>query len=326
MRRLLLAATAALLLPAAANAQAIITNGTVTMGVDTAGQLNIGGGPASFNGNNTVGLRDNGNGGARAAYEATADGCLCEGWGAAVQGTGTTVFANNSTGSSFVAGSFASTATTATSVVSSVGGALTVSHAFSPSVTPFLYQVDVTITNTSGVDFAGSTLYRRTMDWDIEPTPFNEYSTIKGAAGATNVLAANDNGFCSSNALVACGGAMADFTDLGPFDHGANFDFIFSALKAGQSQTLTIFYGAAPTERTALAALAAVGAEVYSFGQAADDKLGTTPDRTTFIFAFKGVGGTVIGGVPEPTSWALMIVGFGFAGAALRRRRFQAAA
>lgn len=33
------------------------------------------------------------------------------------------------------------------------------------------------------------------------------------------------------------------------------------------------------------------------------------------------VEGSVGGGVPEPASWALMIGGFGFAGAALRRRR-----
>jgi hypothetical protein len=43
-------------------------------------------------------------------------------------------------------------------------------------------------------------------------------------------------------------------------------------------------------------------------------------------------GGTVsfvlsnAGGVPEPASWALMIVGFGSAGAMLRRRRSLAMA
>ena len=33
------------------------------------------------------------------------------------------------------------------------------------------------------------------------------------------------------------------------------------------------------------------------------------------------IGATLQGGVPEPTSWALMITGFGLAGATLRRRR-----
>ena len=315
---LLLAAAAAILIPAAANAQAIITNGTVTLGVDAAGQLNIPG-PRSSGGTGFVGLRDNATG-----WEATAPGCLCEGWGAAVQGVGRPVYANNALGSSFFATSFASTATTATSVVGSADGGLSVTHAFSPSATPFLYQVDVTITNTSGADFAGATLYRRTMDWDIEPTPFNEYSTIQGTTGAANVLAANNNGFCDSNALSGCGslGATGDFIDFGPTDHGANFDFIFSALGAGKSQTLRIFYGAAPTERQALAALGAVGAEVYSFGQANDDRLGGTANRATFIFGFKGVGGAALpGAIPEPATWAMMIMGFGFAGAAIRRRR-----
>ncbi len=322
---LLLAATAALLIPAAANAQAIITNGTIGLGVDAGGQLNIPG-PTSRGGTGSYGLRDIATG-----WEATAPGCLCEGWGAAVQGTGNTVYANNAVGSSFTAVSFASTATTATAVVT--GGGLTVTHAFSPSATPLLYQVDVTITNTSGADFADKTLYLRTMDWDIEPTAFREFSTIQGTTGAANVLAANNNGFCDSNALVFCSslGATGDFIDVGPTDHGANFDFIFDALKAGASQKLTIFYGAAPTERAALGALGNVGAEIYSFGQSSDDMLGGTPDRRTFIFGFKGVGGVIIPdddplGVPEPTSWALMIMGFGFAGAAIRRRRVQTAA
>lgn len=334
MRRiLLLAATAALLIPAAANAGAVISNGTIGLGVDNAGQLNIGssivsaGRGGGAGGTTNYGLRD-----IATNREATAQGCLCEGWGAAVAGTGRTLFANNALGSSSdIVTSFSSTATTANSVAigSGSGSGLSVTHAFHPSATPLLYQVDVTITNTSGADFAGATLYRRTMDWDIEPTAFSEFSTIQGVAGATNVLKATDNGFCNSNALTACNqlvaGGTGDFIDLGPTDHGANFDFSFAALAAGASQKLTIFYGAAPTEAAALGALGAVGAEVYSFGQASTDMTGGA--ATTFIFGFKGVGGAALpGGVPEPTSWALMIMGFGFAGAAIRRRRMQTAA
>ncbi|WP_337185331.1 PEPxxWA-CTERM sorting domain-containing protein [Phenylobacterium sp.] len=324
MRKLLLlAATAALAMPASAMAQAIITNGTVGLGVDRGGQLNIPGGPLSAGGETTYyGLRDIATG-----YESTAPGCLCEGWGAAVQGSGVTVYANNSSGSSYNEVSFASTASTATTVVTSVGGELTVTHAFSPSSTPYLYQVEVTITNTSGADFAGSTLYRRTMDWDIEPTAFDEYSTIQGTTGATNVLSASADGFCNSNPLAACDPSYAqgDFVDAGPNDHGAEFTFIFDPLLAGASQTLTIFYGAAPTEALALAALGSVGAEIYSFGQSVNDKLGGTPGYATFIFGFKGVGGQALpdptGGIPEPGTWALMILGFGAAGSMLRRRR-----
>ncbi|PZQ42179.1 MAG: hypothetical protein DI570_29865, partial [Phenylobacterium zucineum] len=48
-------------------------------------------------------------------------------------------------------------------------------------------------------------------------------------------------------------------------------------------------------------------------------KNGRTPLPLTQSFVF----GT--GAIPEPGTWALMIAGFGLAGAALRRRRAQTA-
>lgn len=325
MRKLLAAAaTAALLLPMAANAQAIISNGTVRLGINQTGELNFDDfapHPGAFT--NIVGLRSVSSG-----HEATADGCTCEGWGAAVAGVDT-VYRNTSVGSSSVFSSSMSTdyagagteGTYAVSTVVSGTEALVVKHDYHASATPFLYQVDVTITNNTANDFTSATLYRRTMDWDIEPTPFNEFSTIRGAAGAANVLEADDNGFCNSNPLSgSCFGTPANFEHLGPYDHGASFTFSFDALKAGASQTFTIFYGVAPSERAAINALATVGAEVYSLGQA---NIGGSPGDESFIFGFKGVGGTVVTGVPEPASWALMIGGFGLAGAAIRRRRAQ---
>lgn len=316
---LLLAST---FVAAPAMASAIITNGTIGLGVDDEGQLNIGSTNSSAGGTTNYGLRDIGTN-----WEATAQGCLCEGWGAAVAGTGTTVYANNASGTSATLVSFASTASTATSIVTSVGGAaLTVSHVYAPSASALLYQVEVTITNTSGADFTGGTLYRRVMDWDIEPTPFNEYSTIQGGAGAANVLFSSNNGFANSNPFSDGSGSIAgDFVDFGPTDHGALFDFSFGALKAGESQKLTVFYGAAPTEASALAALGLVGAEVYSFGQSSRDRLGGTDGLRTFIFGFKGVGGTVVpGAVPEASTWMMMIAGFGIAGMSLRGRRRKA--
>lgn len=317
---LLLAST---FVAAPAMASAIITNGTIGLGVDDEGQLNIGSSIRSAGGTLNYGLRDIATG-----LEATAQGCLCEGWGAATVG-GATVYANNASATAANVVSFASTASTATSVVNSLGGgALTVSHVYAPSASALLYQVEVTITNTSGADFTGATLYRRVMDWDIEPTPFNEYSTIQGGVGAANVLFTSNNGFANSNPFAGpSGGVTGDFVDSGPQDHGALFDFTFGALKAGESQKLTVFYGAAPTEKSALAALGLVGAEVYSFGQAADDQFGGTAGRRTFIFGFKGVGGTVIpGAVPESSTWMMMIAGFGIAGMSLRGRRRNAIA
>ncbi len=239
-RKFLLAAATAALLPAAAQAGAIIDNGLIQMGVNDLGNLNFGTADASPSGVTTVGLRY------LAApfsnYESTAQGCECEGWGVADAGSGLTGYANDAIGTaglsldSFtVAGAGAdgdSTGASAISIASLSAGsqALSVTHSFAPTSSINLYGVTVTITNT-GTDAITDLRYRRTFDWDVDNTPFDEYVTIGGTAGASAVIGAVNNGFCDSNALTSCdpllAGGSGDFTDLGPSDHGANFDFAF---------------------------------------------------------------------------------------------------
>jgi len=328
LAKTLLLGVAVLGVGSAAQAQAIIDNGTIQLGVDSLGQLNIVGYP-STGGTGFVGLRD-----LRTGYEATAPGCLCEGWGVADITNGISGYANNSSGTgglTFVsftvsgAGANANSVGNTVTTVSSLANGLEVTHVYKASTDANLYQVDVTIKNTGATD-TGAIVYRRTMDWDVEPTPFNEYSTIQGTTGAVNVLAANNNGFCSSDPLSGCTelfpGGTGDFIDLGPSDHGANFDLKFDPILAGGSLTLTIFYGAAPTEIQALNSLNAVGAEIYSLGQPSTDPTGVDRANSNFIFGFKGVGGVVVPpGIPEPATWAMLIAGFGMVGFAARRRR-----
>lgn len=308
---------AALTMSSGVSAQAVIDNGTIRLGVSQLGQLN------ESNSSGLYGVYD-----LRTNTDGTRAGCLCEGWGVAVAGTSISGYANNSTGiGGLTSVDFTSTATTARSDVSLTGAPLSVSHVYTPSAAADLYQVDVTITNTGTSATTGDILYRRVMDWDIEPTAFNEYSTIQGAVGAANVLYTSDNGFASADPLSSRGSpidpsATGDFVDSGVRDHGALFDFSFNPLAAGESRKFSVFYGASLSETAALASLATVGAEVYSLGQSSDNKFGTTPGRSTFIFGFKGVGGTVVpGAVPEPGTWMMMLVGFGAIGFATRRRR-----
>jgi type IV pilus assembly protein PilY1 len=278
--------------------------------------------------------------------DGTIAGCPCEGWGAGVSGgtfDGVTGFADQSTG---VGGlfnvTFSSDATTATSTVTLRQGGtdvMQVTQFYHPSSVANLYQVDVTLKNLTGdVLGAGSDgiRYRRLMDWDIPPTQFDEFVTIQGWP-ADNLLATTDDGFQGADPFSSRGGlscpSNANFADCGPDDHGALFDFGFNALDAGASRTLTIFYGAATDKTNALAALSAVGAEVYSLGNcdpASDRSCTSSGEPNTFIFGFQGVGGTP---VPPPTSTApepgtLLLLGSGVMGLVgmKRRRRLALAA
>ncbi|KAB8333511.1 PEP-CTERM sorting domain-containing protein [Scytonema tolypothrichoides VB-61278] len=159
------------------------------------------------------------------------------------------------------------------------------------------------------------------MDWDIPPTTFNEYSTVK-TSGASNVLFTSDDGFANANPLSGPSnlGSTGEFADSGPRDHGALFDFGFGALAAGASRTFNIFYGAASDEAQALAALAAVGADkVYSLGQASVADGASTGRPNTFIFGFSGVGEPPSEPVPEPLT-ILGSLAAGSFGVALRRK------
>jgi hypothetical protein len=130
------------------------------------------------------------------------------------------------------------------------------------------------------------------MDWDIEPTAFNEYSTIDTGT-ATEIVFSSNDGFAGSDPLGLPSdlGSTGNFVDAGPADHGALFDFDFGALASGATKSFTTFYGAAGTETGAAAALAAVGAEAYSLGQPSTEDGPTLGTPNTFVFAFDRVGG-----------------------------------
>jgi len=316
---------ALLLAAGGASAGAIVTDGNVSLGVDDYGNLNGQNGVADVTGQSEVGVRYIDDTGVQ--YEATSHGCACEGWGVASADSSFTGYANIALGTAnLTVDNFTSTATTATSQVSTTGNEVSVTHSFSKALgTDDLFQVTVEIENTSGADI-NELLYRRTLDWDTSPTPFNEFVTISGTATASNVTGANDNGFCDSNPLVNCSAISfsGDAEAQGPEDHGANFDFNFGLLAAGETFSFDIFYGGAANKTDSLAALSAVGANVYSLGWSGTDvdqdgfNDSTGAITPTYIFAFKGVGEPTPS-VPEPGT--LAIFGLGIIGFAATRRR-----
>ena len=337
-RRTALLAVALCAVAQVAGAQAIISNGTISLGVNQTGALNTGG----------VGVQyvPTGNDG-------TVYGCLCEGWGVGISGgtyDGQKTGANeNSHGhnamfSSGALGSFVSTPTTATSTTFLTDGAsnniMSITQTYAPSLTPNLYQVNVTLTNlTAGTLGTGADgiRYRREMDWDIAPTAFSEFVTIRRGTAA-NLLHSSDNGFVTSDVFTAlttrCGDPAVDvdITRSGPCDHGAAFDLGFASLGIGESRNFTMFYGAAGNEADAKAALGLVGAEVYSIAScnpASSTECTVDGQPNTFAWGFAGVGGTVIepppdtNVVPEPATLALFFSGLsamGLGGFSRRRK------
>jgi hypothetical protein len=270
----------------------VITNGTVSLGVNQHAQLIV---PANV-AQGLVGVLLNATG-----FDGLRSGCECEGWGAgyspAAQGR-----AYNALGppANLRLEKFQATKQDAESIVVVEEAQLEVTHFYRPSAkTPFLYEIDVTLRNVSDVD-QPEVRYTRSIDWDVEPTPFAEVITLIGNPARTPgpLLYSDDNGFTdpfpfAARIPITPTTANQDFTDLGPYDHGALFDFAFKGpqlgpdevLGPGQSKKITIFYGAAPTEAQALEAVNAVGAEVFTFGQTATG--GSTGTPNTFIFGYE---------------------------------------
>jgi type IV pilus assembly protein PilY1 len=305
-------------------ASAVITNGPVSLGILDTGNLGAGA-SASISGSGT-GLVLAGVG------DAISPGCFCEGWG--VAGNGISGYADVSIDgvANLTAEPFVSTPTTAistTHLTSLPDLQVTQSYAPSAGAPTALYEDQVTVKNNSDKTIT-DIRYRRVMDWDIPPTVFHEFVTI-GGLPAADLLYSSDNGFETANPLGSRSAldpttVNTNFVDNGPADHGSLFDFGFGNLAAGASQTFSIFYGATYNEPDAYTALSNVGAEVYALGQSSGrDPVTGVPNWIsgspgTYIFGFKGVGGTPISPshAPEPSSMALL--GLGLAGIAAKRR------
>ena len=154
-----------------------------------------------------------------------------------------------------------------------------------------------------------------------------------GVAFTSNALAINSyNGSGEPNPGILfflSGGAVTMDYALG-FTTGFSFNY-----SSNSSASITVYDGLGGTGNV-LATLSLVNNFQPGCGYCAWTPTGISFAGIAKSIDFAGganfvgydnitLGSAIAGGVPEPTSWALMIAGFGLTGAAMRRRRSVAA-
>lgn len=185
---------------------------------------------------------------------------------------------------------------------------------------PNILSIQQTVTNATIAQIDGI-VFRRNVDLDIPPSTFNE--NVFGVLGSNASVVGNSfNGFENPNPAVAftspCGASCNQTGDL-----GVGIDFGVGSLAAGQSATFAYYYGInQPGQNLTQLFTQAQGLGLTYLIGAQSLENGTFPALGAGS-AFLGVSsaGTVAGAIPEPSTWAMMLFGFGAIGFSLRRRR-----
>ena len=207
-------------------------------------------------------------------------------------------------------------ASSGTSVsTTSVGVTVSQSYKF---LQPNVMKVTDTITNTSGGALTG-VVFQRDIDWDVYPTEFNENSF--GGAIKGNVNGSSYYGFeypdPSSPYGSSCSAGCNQIGDL-----GGGINVTLGTLAAGASVTQIYLYGISELGQNVnglISEIVADGGYYYIATQSSEAGYYPNLGANSAIIA-------VSSGVPEPSTWAMMALGFVGLGFAARRGRKAALA
>jgi hypothetical protein len=187
-----------------------------------------------------------------------------------------------------------------------------------------ILSIQETITNTTGATIDGI-VFRRDVDLDIAPTEFDE--NIYGPLGANSSVVANSyDGFQNPDPAVPYDSpctTAGSTTCNQEGDLGVGIDFGVGSLGAGQSATFAYYYGVnQPEQNLNQLFTQAQGLGLNYLIGAQSSENGDYPNLGAGA-GFLGVNsiGSVAGSVPEPATWAMMLLGFGMLGAGLRYGR-----
>ena len=177
---------------------------------------------------------------------------------------------------------------------------------------PNVLKVTERITNTSGGALTG-VVFQRDVDWDVSPTEFNENSFGKAIPG--NVNGSSYYGFENPDPSVAYGSSCAagcNFTG----DLGGGINVTLANLSAGGSDTITFLYGISASGENVNGLIGNVMADgAYYWIATQSSENGPWPGGLGANSAIIAVAG-----VPEPSTWAMLALGFAGLGFAASRR------
>ncbi|NUU19142.1 hypothetical protein HP550_17985 [Cellulomonas humilata] len=246
-----------------------LSNGTIDIGVTRLGSVIL----------DDLGLR-------RAdspETEVLAQGCACEAWGIGNQWDHGSVDSQGSA-SNVTLRSFQADADSAEIVTST--GDLRVTHEYEPSSDDDLYAVNVTVERTGALVNSDHVTYRRAVDFDVAPTPFDEYVTwAKTSDGDdSNVVVLTNDGFAYADPTSAATslGSVGYVDRYGPTDQGGLIDLDLGPVRPGSPVTFTLYFGVALDADEARASVEGVGADVYLLGEPSSEL-----STNTAVFAFR---------------------------------------
>lgn len=256
--------------------------------------------------------------------DAILPGCLCEGWGAAANGsTGYTYGDSGDAG--IVSGLTTATVTSGAGLSANnttlLSNGLQVAHQYASAAGGKLFKVSISMTNTTGATL-NDVRYARTLDWDVTPGFYDlNYTTVYGGTPAGpggKVLHTSTNPFARPDPMVLRSQeANTNVTDSAG-DKGSYFVFTFGNLAAGDSVSFDTYIGADSSVSGLLTALASVGVEAYSYTTGNERATDGHPFAPAYGYGFVGLDLPPIN-LPEPSSFALL--GLGLAGLLAARRR-----
>lgn len=236
-------------------------------------------------------------------------------WGIAVVGGGYAYADPTFFGDSGILGTSETYGASTASLLTMTELGLTVAQDYSFVSGGNILKIVTSITN-DGLDDIGEVLFQRNVDWDIDPTAFDEQISGPHGPGYAGVIDSSWYGFEDPNPFAAYGNSCFFGCNTDPGDLGGGIKLSIGGLLSGATKRFVFYYGINESGQSVEDLIdegLSAGARYIIAGRSNDNS--TEGQNSAFI------GVVAFNAVPEPATWAMMIMGFYGLGSMVRRRK-----